>query len=179
MKTIRYSRVKLVIMAIMSLLFVCGGIWAMTTGEGKVVLAGLIVAALGIYTVGFTLKYLADNTILTLGPTSLQYHGLLGNRSVRYDHVINVEIEKTTVNFVSQRHLSIKSADQTLGKTRVSEMLLERNIGKLDGVLDAISNAANEPEPKARQARRLENPSPAHAPNLAARQTQGFGRKVM
>jgi hypothetical protein len=184
MQTIRYSRIRLGIMAALSALMFWAGVWMVISFEGKGAFAGALVAFVMVFALAFAVRYLVDNTIVRIGASSLEYHGLIGTRSIRYDRIIAIDIETTSVNFVKQRHLAIKCADHTLGKSRIAEKLLERQAGKLEGVLDLIANgpeATSPPAIPARPARRAPaGTAPiaqAAAPNPAAQRVRGFGRK--
>lgn len=181
MKTVHYSRIKLTFMAAFAAILAWGCLWAFTNYDGKAAFAGLLVAPVMGYAMVFALRYLADNRIAEIGPSSIDYFGVFGAKTLRYDQIVSVDIETTSVNFVSQRHLAFKTAEQSWGKTRIAEILLERGVGKLEGILDAIANPSPEPVPSARPARRLprehgQDPS-TPSPRPASARVQGFGRK--
>ncbi|MEE4199184.1 hypothetical protein [Erythrobacter sp.] len=184
MQTIRYSRIRLGIMAALSALFFWAGVWMAINLQGKGAFAGVLCASVMVFALAFAVRYLVDNTIARIGASSLDFHGLLGTRRIRYDRIIAIDIETTSVNFVKQRHLAIKCADHTLGKSRIAEKLLERRTGKLEGVLDLIANGPEAASPVAIPARPATH-TPAGAapiaqtaaPNPAAQRVRGFGRK--
>ncbi|MEM1051814.1 MAG: hypothetical protein AAGI28_06930 [Pseudomonadota bacterium] len=179
MKTICYSRIKLSLIVVMALLFLWGGFWMVSTFDGKGVFLGSILILVMGFAVVFFLRYLADNTIAKIGHNSLEFHGLLGTRTIRYDRIIGLDIETTSVNFFSQRHLAIKSADESWSKTRISEMLLEKRAGGLEGILDMIANTPDHPESTIKPARRLDNTQPPGAVRQHVQRAGGFGRKVV
>lgn len=186
MKTICYSRIKLALMAAMSGLFVWAGIWMAANSdgnlEGKGFYMGVFLALFMTGALGVFIRYLADNTIAKIGHNSLEFHGLWGVRTLRYDHLTAIDIETTSVNFFKQRHLAFKSSQSTFGKTRIAELLLEKKAGKLEGILDLIAGEPEQSAPRAVPARRLGKAaaaSPSLAPSPTAQRARGFGKKAV
>ncbi|WP_298333318.1 hypothetical protein [uncultured Erythrobacter sp.] len=167
-------------MAAATCLMLWAGLWAFFSFEGKVAFAGAILTPVMLFALAFCVRYLADNQIAKIGHNSLEFFGLLGSKTIRYDQITSIDIETTSVNFISQRHLVIKSADQSLGRARIAEMMLEKRAGMLEGILDAITNAPDEAlAPQARPARRMERGNTPNASSPAPQRARGFGRKMV
>lgn len=177
MKTVYYSRIKLVILALLSLLLLCGGVWMWLLFDGKGAFIGGLAIIIMPLVFCFALRYLVDNTIATLGQNSFEYRGLLGSKNLAYSQITNINIETTSVSFISHRNLIVKAEGSSPGKAKFIALLLEKSAGNLEGIINAIVSASEEPEQQARPARRLENPSLAFAPNPAAQRAHGFGRR--
>ena len=123
-----------------------------------------------VFVAGFFLRYLVDNRIATIGATTLEFHGLLGSRRVRYDQIAEMAIEVTKQNNVTQRHLMIKPVSGAGGKMRIAEMMLEKRFGGIEGVLDLIDarESARPPEPF---------PLPRRAPKPSAAAPAGWNER--
>ena len=170
MTTVSYSRIKLGIGLPLALGMFWLGLWVWSNFTGSGAWAAAFMAAVMVFVAGFFLRYLVDNRIATIGATTLEFHGLLGSRRVRYDQIAEMAIEVTKQNHVTQRHLMIKPVSGAGGKMRIAEMMLEKRFGGIEGVLDLIDarESARPPEPF---------PLPRRAPTPPAAAPSGWNER--
>jgi hypothetical protein len=161
MTTVSYSRIKLGI-ALPAALGMCWlGLWVWSNFSGSGAWAAGFMAVVMVFVAGYLARYLLDNRIMTIGATSLEFHGLLGTRQLRLDQIAEMAIEVTKQNHVTQRHLMIQPVSGAGGKMRISEMMLEKRLGGVERVAELIANGAHQPSPEP-------FPLPRRAPTPAA-----------
>jgi hypothetical protein len=187
MTTVSYSRIKLGIAVPAALGMGWLGLWVWSNFSGSGAWAAAFMAVVMVFVAGYFMRYLVDNRIMTIGATSLEFHGLLGTRRLRLDQIAEMAIEVTKQNHVTQRHLVIQPVSGAGRKMRVAEMMLEKRFGGVEGVADLIANGARQPSPEPFPLPRRAPTPPASdpagwherggTPPAAPARAGGFGRK--
>jgi hypothetical protein len=163
------------------------GVWVLTLGGLKAMLAG------GILTIGFAYmlvyfaRYLLDNKILSVGASGIEFHGMVSTRRLRLDQIANIMVETQKTNGVTNRTLVIEPHEGHGGKIKFAERWLEKRFGGCEGVADLIANGAPEPQREPFPLPRRAPTPPASDPGgwhergsaapAAPARAGGFGRK--
>jgi hypothetical protein len=188
MTTVSYSRIKLGIAVPAALGMGWLGLWVWSNFSGSGAWAAGFMAAAMVFVAGYFARYLADNRVMTIGATSLEFHGFLGTRRLRLDQIADIAIEVTKQNHITQRHLVIQPVSGAGRKMRIAEMMLEKRFGGVERVAEMIANGSRQPSPEPFPLpRRAPTPSAASPggwherdatpPPAAPARAGGFGRK--
>ncbi|RNJ61687.1 MAG: hypothetical protein EDM03_15020 [Porphyrobacter sp. IPPAS B-1204] len=172
MQTIRYSRIKLGIGFAACVILALIGVWLAVNFTGKGGRVGGGVAFSMVLLSPFPLRYLADNRIALIGKGMLDFHGMLGTRRVRFEEIVDIDIESRQALFMTARHLKIVRSGGYGWGWRIAEILLEDRAGGLEDVLDLIEKG-----PSALPQRRAVPAACQPEPLAANGRVGGFGRK--
>ncbi|MFM7376666.1 MAG: hypothetical protein ACKO1O_00815 [Erythrobacter sp.] len=186
MSDVYFSRAKLALGLAGSAGMFWLGVWVLTFGGLKAMLAGGILAAGFAYLLVWFARYLLDNKILSVGATGIEFHGMLSTRRLRLDQIATIMVETQTNNGVTNRSLVIVPHEEHGGNIKFAERWLEGRFGGCEGVADLITNGAPDPEPFPLPRRAPTPPAAAPAgwhergaqpPAAPPARAGGFGRK--
>lgn len=138
MQTIRYSRIKLAIGLAACVILALIGVWLAVNFTGKGGRVGGGVAFSMVLLSPFPLRYLVDNRIASIGKGMLDFHGMLGTWRIRFEDIVDIDIESRQALFMTARHLKIVRSGGYGWGWRIAEILLEDRAGGLEGVLDLL-----------------------------------------
>ncbi|MBA4009906.1 MAG: hypothetical protein C0486_14140 [Erythrobacter sp.] len=188
MSDVYFSRAKVALGLLGSAGMFWLGVWVLTLGGLKAMLAGGVLAIGFAYMLVYFARYLLDNKILSVRATGIEFHGMVSTRRLRLDQIANIMVETQKVNGVATRTLVIVPHEGHGGTIKFAERWLEKRFGGCEGVADLIANGAPDPEPFPLPRRAPTPPAAAPAgwherggqpatPPAAPARAGGFGRK--
>lgn len=171
MLEVKYSRIKLVLSSVLLLGFAWGGFWVWSNFTGKGAFGGLMIAVVMLGLMPKMLRYIADNTILRVRGSKIEFCGIFGTKTYRLEDLAGSQIETVDSGLASNRHLMLGDANWFTG-ARVAEGLLESRFRPIENLIAMVADASQgAPQRGARPATRQVAEQPEVAP------VRTFGRK--